>query len=31
MGSEETIETIREHKIGIKGPLTTPVGEGYEV
>jgi isocitrate dehydrogenase len=23
---EETIETIREHKIGIKGPLTTPVG-----
>ena len=25
---EETIDTIREHKIGIKGPLTTPVGEG---
>jgi len=25
---EETIETIREHKVGIKGPLTTPVGEG---
>ncbi len=25
---EGTIETIREHKIGIKGPLTTPVGEG---
>jgi len=25
---EETIETIREYKIGIKGPLTTPVGEG---
>ena len=25
---EETIETIREHKIGMKGPLTTPVGEG---
>jgi len=23
---EETIETIREHKVGIKGPLTTPVG-----
>ncbi len=23
---EETIEAIREHKIGIKGPLTTPVG-----
>jgi isocitrate dehydrogenase len=25
---EETIETIRDHKIGIKGPLTTPVGGG---
>ena len=25
---EETIETIREHRIGIKGPLATPVGEG---
>ena len=25
---EETIETIREHRIGIKGPLTTPVGGG---
>jgi isocitrate dehydrogenase len=25
---EETIETIREHAIGIKGPLATPVGEG---
>ena len=25
---EETIETIREYKVGIKGPLTTPVGEG---
>ena len=25
---EETIETIRDHNIGIKGPLTTPVGEG---
>src|SRR4030043_2099229 len=25
---EGTLETIREHKIGIKGPLTTPVGEG---
>ena len=25
---EETIEAIREHKIGIKGPLTTPVGGG---
>ena len=27
---EETIETIREHKIGIKGPLTTPVGGGIQ-
>jgi isocitrate dehydrogenase len=25
---EETIETIREHTVAIKGPLTTPVGEG---
>jgi isocitrate dehydrogenase len=25
---EETIETIREHRVAIKGPLTTPVGEG---
>jgi len=25
---EETIETIREYGIGIKGPLTTPVGGG---
>jgi isocitrate dehydrogenase len=25
---EETIETIREHKVGIKGPLATPVAEG---
>jgi isocitrate dehydrogenase len=25
---EETIETIREYIVGIKGPLTTPVGEG---
>lgn len=25
---EETIETIREYQVGIKGPLTTPVGEG---
>ncbi len=25
---EETIKTIREHRIGIKGPLTTPVGGG---
>lgn len=26
---EETIETIREKKIAIKGPLTTPVGTGF--
>lgn len=26
---EETVETIREHRIGIKGPLTTPVGGGF--
>jgi isocitrate dehydrogenase len=25
---KETIEAIREYKVGIKGPLTTPVGEG---
>jgi isocitrate dehydrogenase len=25
---EETTETIREYKVGIKGPLTTPVGGG---
>jgi len=25
---EETIEAIREYKVGIKGPLTTPVGRG---
>lgn len=25
---EETIEAIRTYKVGIKGPLTTPVGEG---
>jgi isocitrate dehydrogenase len=25
---EETIETIREYKVSIKGPLTTPVGKG---
>ena len=25
---EETVEAIREHKIAIKGPLTTPVGGG---
>ena len=26
---EETIETIREFKVGIKGPLTTPIGGGF--
>ncbi len=25
---EETVEAIREHRIAIKGPLTTPVGKG---
>lgn len=26
---EETIEAIREYRVGIKGPLTTPVGGGF--
>ncbi|MCS3632924.1 isocitrate dehydrogenase [Salinibacter ruber] len=26
---ENTVETIREHRIAIKGPLTTPVGAGF--
>ncbi|NMA90440.1 MAG: NADP-dependent isocitrate dehydrogenase [Amphibacillus sp.] len=26
---EETLETIREYKIAIKGPLTTPIGGGF--
>ena len=26
---EETFDALREYKIGIKGPLTTPVGEGF--
>ena len=26
---EETLEAFREYKIGIKGPLTTPVGGGF--
>ncbi len=26
---QETLETIKEHKIAIKGPLTTPVGGGF--
>jgi isocitrate dehydrogenase len=25
---QETIDALQEHRIGIKGPLTTPVGEG---
>ena len=25
----ETIETIREYRVGIKGPLTTPIGGGF--
>ena len=25
----ETLETIREHRVAIKGPLTTPVGGGF--
>lgn len=26
---DETLEAIKEHKIAIKGPLTTPIGEGF--
>ncbi|MBO0454591.1 MULTISPECIES: NADP-dependent isocitrate dehydrogenase [Enterococcus] len=26
---DETLEAIRKHKIAIKGPLTTPIGEGF--
>ena len=26
---QETLQTIRKHKIAIKGPLETPVGEGF--
>ena len=26
---EETFEAFREYKVGIKGPLTTPVGGGF--
>jgi len=26
---EETVEAIREYRVAIKGPLTTPVGAGY--
>ncbi len=27
--SDETIDAIRHHRIALKGPLTTPVGEGF--
>lgn len=27
---DETIEAIKEHKIALKGPLTTPVGSGFK-
>ena len=27
--SDETIEAIRRHRVALKGPLTTPVGEGF--
>lgn len=26
---DETLEAIKKHKIAIKGPLTTPIGEGF--
>ncbi|HVL98538.1 MAG TPA: NADP-dependent isocitrate dehydrogenase [Egibacteraceae bacterium] len=26
---EDTVEAFREYRVGIKGPLTTPVGEGF--
>ncbi len=26
---DETVEAFRQHLVGIKGPLTTPVGEGF--
>ena len=26
---EETVDTIRQHRVAIKGPLTTPVGGGF--
>jgi len=26
---DDTVETIREHRVAIKGPLTTPVGAGF--
>ena len=27
---DETIDAIKEHKIALKGPLTTPVGSGFK-
>lgn len=27
---EETLEAIREHKVALKGPCTTPVGKGFK-
>jgi len=27
--AEDTIEAIRRHRVALKGPLTTPVGEGF--
>lgn len=27
--ADETLEAIKQHKIAIKGPLTTPIGEGF--
>lgn len=27
---DETLDAIREHKIGLKGPCTTPVGKGFK-
>ena len=26
---EDVLESIRRNKVGLKGPLTTPVGEGF--
>lgn len=26
---QETVDTIREHRVAIKGPLTTPIGSGF--
>jgi len=27
---EDTIQSIREHKVALKGPCTTPIGSGYQ-